>query len=41
MMFYSALALCYNTRLKKYFLEAQKCLALEGNIEISVFLPCW
>lgn len=36
MMFYSAMALCNNTRLKEYSLEAQKCLALEGNIEISV-----
>lgn len=35
---YSVITLCGSTRFKEQFLEAQKCLTLEGNIVISVGL---
>lgn len=35
---YPVITLCGSTRFKEQFLEAQKCLTLEGNIVISVGL---
>lgn len=35
---YKVITLCGSTRFKEAFMEAQKCLTLEGNIVISVGL---
>ena len=37
---YPVITLCGSTRFKNEFMEAQKILTLEGNIVISVAIPC-